>query len=79
MHENICLKNGGDWQGAGTTCEQVCGNTAPIGACCFLDYCMDEVTEILCEALMGDWMGEGTVCVDLKCGNVMEMKMERVV
>jgi hypothetical protein len=40
---------------------------------------MDEVTEILCEALMGDWMGEGTVCVDLKCGNVMEMKMERVV
>ena len=64
-YENVsefsCLVLGGDWLGAGSTCD-ACEATAE-GACCLgTEGCID-ATEPICDTVQGYWLGPNSNCL----------------
>jgi len=37
------------------------------GACCYLSTCMDDTTQVYCEAIGGDWRGAASACAATDC------------
>lgn len=64
-YENVsefsCLVLGGDWLGAGSSCD-ACEATAE-GACCLgTEGCID-ATQSICDTIQGYWLGPNTSCL----------------
>ena len=69
LTEEHCHAEGGEWQGADSTCgDATCGDHPPVGACCFDDGC-HVLTEKHCHAEGGEWQGADSTCGDATCGD----------
>ncbi len=68
LTEEHCLAEGGEWAGAGTTCEDVDCSGQHEGACCLPNGACHVLTEDHCIADGGEWAGAGTICEDVDCG-----------
>ena len=61
LSEKACAREGGHFQGDGTTCDTVdCPGRAE-GACCFVSTCLD-LTEHACRQQQGTYQGDGSCC-----------------
>ena len=65
LSESHCLKEGGDYQGDKSSCENA--NCPAAGACCFVDGSCSEMSQTDCASQGGSFQGDASNCKNANC------------